>query len=78
VEEEMSHYTVPVIVEKDEGGYFANCPALQGCFTQGDTYEEVLANMKDAIELHIQDRLACGEEINLSKSVSVTALGVAA
>lgn len=45
-----------VIIEKDEDGYFAYCPQLQGCYTQGKTYEEVLENIKDAIKLHIEDR----------------------
>lgn len=74
----MKNYIVPVVMEKDADGYFANCPSLQGCFTQGETYEETLANIRDAIELHIQDRVACGEAIDLSTSVSVTTLEVAA
>ena len=36
---------------------------LQGCYSQGETYEEAIANIKDAIRLHIEDRLADGEEI---------------
>ena len=48
----MNKFTLPVIVEKDEDGYFASCPFLQGCYTQGDTYEEILENIKDAISLH--------------------------
>jgi predicted RNase H-like HicB family nuclease len=40
----MSAYTFSVVTEKDGDGYFAFCPELQGCYTQGDTYEEVLAN----------------------------------
>jgi predicted RNase H-like HicB family nuclease len=51
----MEKYTLPVIIEKDEYGYFAMCPALQGCYSQGDTYEEALDNIKDAIHLHIKD-----------------------
>ena len=58
----MSIYKVSVVIEKDEEGYFAFCPELQGCYTQGDTYEEVLENIKDAIRLHITDRLESGEQ----------------
>ncbi|PZO35417.1 MAG: type II toxin-antitoxin system HicB family antitoxin [Pseudanabaena frigida] len=58
----MNKFTLPVIIEKDEDGYFASCPSLQGCYTQGDTYEEILENIKDAISLHIKDRLLSGEE----------------
>lgn len=45
----MTRYTFPVVIEKDEDGYFAHCPSLQGCYTRGDTYEEALANIRDAI-----------------------------
>ena len=46
----------PAIVEKDEDGYFAYCPLLQGCYTQGDTYEEAIDNLGDAIRLHSDPR----------------------
>jgi len=40
-----------VIIEKDEAGFFvAEVPALPGCFSQGKTYEEAIANVKEAIE----------------------------
>lgn len=43
-------YTYTVKIEKaDEGGYFATVPALPGCQTQGDTYEEALAHVEEAI-----------------------------
>jgi predicted RNase H-like HicB family nuclease len=74
----MRNYLLPIVIEKDEDGYFAECPALQGCFTQGETYEEVLENMRDAIELHLQDRRERNEALHLSKQVSITTLEVAA
>ncbi len=39
------------------------CPALQGCYTEGETEEEARALIKDAIRLHIEERLAAGEPI---------------
>ena len=40
-----------VVIEKDESGYFvAEVPALPGCFSQGKTHEEALANIKEAVE----------------------------
>ncbi len=40
-----------IIIEKDEAGYFvAEVPALPGCLSQGNTYEEAIANIKEAIE----------------------------
>ena len=59
----MNKFTLPVIIEKDQDGYFASCPSLQGCYTQADTYEEILENIKDTISLHIEDRLLSGEEL---------------
>ena len=60
----MARYEFSVIVERDEDGvYIASCPALQGCYSQGDTYEEALANLQDAIKLHIEARRSLGEPI---------------
>ena len=53
----MRHLTLPVVIEADPDGYFVSCPALQGCYSQGETYEQAVENIKDAIHLHIQDRL---------------------
>jgi len=40
-----------VVIEKDEAGYFvAEVPALPGCFSQGKTRKEAIANVKEAIE----------------------------
>ena len=52
----MQRYRISVVIEKDADGYFAFCPELQGCYTQGDSYEEVLENIRDAIRIHIEDR----------------------
>ena len=43
------------IFEKDEHGYFVYVPALKGCVSQGDTFEEALKNIREAIELYIED-----------------------
>ncbi|MBF0337178.1 MAG: type II toxin-antitoxin system HicB family antitoxin [Nitrospirae bacterium] len=73
----MSVYKLSVVTEKDSEGYFAFCPELQGCYTQGDTYEEVLENIKDAIRLHIEDRIENGEEIPQPESVNLPLMEVA-
>ena len=73
----MQSYRFAVVVEKDADGYFALCPNLQGCYTQGETYEEARSNIRDAIRLHVQDRLAAGEEIGQTEAVSLTSLEVA-
>ena len=44
-----------VILEpQPEGGYVAYVPALPGCFSQGETREEALENIKEAIELYLE------------------------
>ena len=39
-----------IVHAAEEGGYWAEVPALPGCITEGDTWEELMANLKDAIE----------------------------
>ncbi len=65
-----------VVIEKDRDGYFAFCPELQGAYAQGDTYEEALENIKEVIQLHVEDRLESGEEIPQPESISLTSLEV--
>ncbi len=72
----MAEYHFVVVVEKDEHGYFAYCPELQGCYTQGETFEKVMENIKDAIRLHVEDRLASNETIPTSEVVSLSTLEV--
>jgi len=72
----MSNLTLPIVVEADTDGYYVYCPSLQGCYSQGDTYEEAVENIKDAIRLHIDDRLADGEEIPERVSVSLSTVEV--
>ena len=65
-----------VIIEKDEDGYFAHVPALQGCYAQGDTYEEALLNIEDAIKLHLEDMAESGQEIPKSHQISLTTIEI--
>jgi predicted RNase H-like HicB family nuclease len=44
----------PVVVHKSEYGYDAHCPILPGCHSQGDTLEETLQNIKDAIITYLE------------------------
>lgn len=41
-------------IEKDEYGYYAYCPELPGCQSQGDTFEEITANIREATELYLE------------------------
>ena len=42
-----------IIHEADEGGYWAEVPALPGCFSQGETTDEMVANIREAIACHL-------------------------
>jgi predicted RNase H-like HicB family nuclease len=66
----MPDYKFTVVVEQDEDGlYIASVPLLQGCYTQGETYKEALANIKDAIKLHIEARQALGEPVPIEVAI---------
>lgn len=43
-----------VILEDESGGYIALVPELPGCHTQGDSLDEVIKNVKEAIELYLE------------------------
>ena len=45
-----------IIHEAEEGGYWAEVPILSGCYTQGETIEEVVENLKEVISLYIDDQ----------------------
>ena len=65
------NYRFAAILEKDSDGFFASCPELQGCYSQGDTYEKALTNLMDAVRLHVEDRLAVGEKIPQGGTLSL-------
>ena len=54
----MKDYEFTIVIESDEDGrYVAVCPALQGCYTEGESEEEARELIKDAIRLHLEARL---------------------
>ena len=60
----MAKYQFTVVMERDEDGvYISSCPALQGCHSFGETYEEALENQKDAIQVYLEAKLSLGETI---------------
>jgi predicted RNase H-like HicB family nuclease len=60
-----------VIHEAEEGGYWLEVPALEGCFTQGETLEEVMENAKEAIALYLEGLAQVGQEIPADENVLV-------
>lgn len=55
-------YTV-VLEQEADGGYVVSAPALPGCVSQGDTREEALANIQQAIGLYIEDCRDAGDPV---------------
>lgn len=67
----MKAYEFKVLLEPDQeaGGYVVSCPALPGCYSQGDTMDQALENIEEAILLCLKDRRALGQAIpDLSKT----------
>jgi predicted RNase H-like HicB family nuclease len=67
-----------VVIEKDEHGYFAWCPELKGCQSQGDTVEEAMANIREAIELYLETLSDEERAAAFSQEILTTAIEVRA
>lgn len=67
-----------VLEPSEEGGYTVVVPLLPGCISEGDTREEALANIKEAIELYIESLEADGEPVPSEDAVeeAVVEVGV--
>ncbi|HII17057.1 TPA: type II toxin-antitoxin system HicB family antitoxin [Candidatus Woesearchaeota archaeon] len=71
--------TYHVIIEQDEdGGYVGRVPELQGCLSQGDTLDELMKNIKEAIELclEVEQEGKKNSDIEESKFIGVQAITV--
>jgi predicted RNase H-like HicB family nuclease len=67
---------VSVVIERDKFGYYAYSPELEGCQTQGESFEEVMANIKEAIELYLETLSDEEKQATLSKEILTTSLEV--
>ena len=65
-----------VIIEKDEHGFYAWCPELKGCQSQGDTLEQTIANIKEAIELYLETLPENERDMLLSREILTTSVEV--
>jgi predicted RNase H-like HicB family nuclease len=65
-----------VVIEKDEHGYYAWCPELKGCQSQGASLEESLANIREAIELYVETLPPEERDVLLSQEILTTAIEV--
>jgi predicted RNase H-like HicB family nuclease len=65
-----------VLIEKDEHGFYAWCPELKGCQSQGNTLEEAMSNIKEAAELYLETLPADERDVLLSREILTTAVEV--
>ena len=73
----MTH-KVSIVIEKDEHGYYAYSPELEGCQTQGDSLEETIENAREAVALYLETlsndeikELLCKEILTTTVEVQV-------
>lgn len=59
----------PVICHYEDGGYWCEFPDLEGCFSQGDTEQEIIKNAKESLEGYLITMLERGEQIPKARSV---------
>lgn len=68
---------INTIIEKDENGYFDFVPELKGCVSEGETFEEVKSNIKEAIELYLESMSEDELKQLENKDYSITPIEVA-
>lgn len=67
---------ISVVIEKDDDGYYAYSPELKGCQTQGDTFEETIANMREAVDLYLETLTKIERKRLSSKEIFTTSFEV--
>ncbi len=70
-------YTV-ILHPAEEGGYWAEVPALPGCLSQGESVEETFMNIQEAIESHLKALKEDGQEIPVERGYIISKVGVKA
>lgn len=61
--EVVVRFTIDIVVEPDEGGFHAFCPALKGLHVDGSTEEEAIQNAADAAMIHLESLIKHGDPI---------------
>ncbi|TAL36271.1 MAG: type II toxin-antitoxin system HicB family antitoxin [Spirochaetes bacterium] len=68
---------ISVVIEKDDFGYYAYCPELVGCQTQGDSLDDALANIKEAVDAYVATLSEEEKKEILSKEILTASIEVA-
>jgi len=72
----MDDYRFSVVIGRNGNGWVAVCPEFQGCEAHGKSYEKALANIRQAIQVRIEDCLGDNEDIPQPETVNFTMLQV--
>lgn len=64
-------FTIILTPDEEDGGYVAECPAIPGCISEGDTVEQALNNIKEAIEGCLESLAARNEPLPADGQVIV-------
>ena len=67
---------VVVIHAAEEGGYWAEVPALDGCFAQGETIEDILAEAREAVSSHIEALREDGQEVPRGSGILIATVAL--
>jgi predicted RNase H-like HicB family nuclease len=67
---------VSVVIESDANGFYAHCPVLPGCQSQGNTMEEAMGNIQEAVELYLETLDGSERSQLLSREVVTKSLEV--
>lgn len=60
----MTTHRFTVILDREPGGGFhVSCPALRGCHSHGETLDEAMQNIREAIEVYVESLVAHGEPV---------------
>lgn len=71
----MKNYLFPFVVEcLEEGGYYAECPLLQGCHVEGRTYAEAVENLEDAIRIFLKSYRTLGKKAPVIPRIARSAI----
>ena len=71
----MRTYIFKLVIQKEEDGrYSIECPALPGCVSWGYTEEEAIKNIREAVEVYVEDLIEAGEFLPIEKSGAVEVL----
>jgi predicted RNase H-like HicB family nuclease len=70
----MDDYRFSVVIGRNGNGWVAACPEFGDCQAHGESYEETLANIREAIQTRVEDSLADNEDIPQAEAVNFTML----